>query len=71
MSHTLTIRIQGELARWLAESARQTGRSQGQIVREQLERARQDDTRSQPFMRLAGSVRLDSRRSTRKGFATS
>lgn len=69
MSHTLTIRVQDGLARWLAESARGMGVSQGQLVRQELERARQGDTQGRRFMRLAGSVRLASDLSTRKGFS--
>jgi predicted transcriptional regulator len=71
MSHTLTIRIQDELARWLEESARGMGISQGQLVRQELERARQSDAKGQRFMRLAGSVRLARNLSTREGFAKS
>src|SRR5438105_11264260 len=42
MGHTLTIRLTTELARWLEETARRSGRSQGEIVRTQLERARSE-----------------------------
>jgi hypothetical protein len=55
MGHTLTIRLQQDLAEWLEDEAAKTGVSQGQIVREQLEKARAGQ--AQPFMRLAGSVR--------------
>ena len=68
MSHTLTIRLPQALARWLEEEARETGVAQGQIVREQLERARAA-SRRQSFMRLAGAVRGAKDLSTRKGFA--
>jgi len=71
MSHTLTIRIQDELARWLAETARATGVPQGRIVREQLEQAREQQKKSRGFMRLAGCVRGPQDLSTRKGFARS
>jgi len=71
MSHTLTIRLQDDLARWLEDAARRTGVSQGQLVRNELERARQGKGRGRPFMRLAGSVRLASDLSSRKGFAKS
>jgi len=45
------------------------GRSQGEIVREQLEKARQAKADRRPFMRLAGAVTLDANLSMRKGFA--
>ncbi len=67
MGHTLTIRLQKELAEWLQDEATKTGVSQGQIVREQLEKARAGAV--QPFMRLAGSVRGARDLSTRKGFS--
>jgi hypothetical protein len=67
MGHTLTIRIQKDLAEWLEDEATKTGVSQGQIVREQLEKAR--SAARQPFMRLAGSVRGTRDLSTRKGFS--
>jgi hypothetical protein len=68
MGHTLTIRLQRELAEWLEDEAARTGVSQGQIVRDQLEKARASHT--QRFMRLAGSVRGRPRDlSTRKGFS--
>src|SRR2546429_665269 len=40
MSHTITIRLNKELAEWLEETAAKTGMPQGKIVREQLEKAR-------------------------------
>jgi ribbon-helix-helix CopG family protein len=67
MGHTLTIRLQKDLAEWLEDEAAKTGVSQGQIVREQLEKAR--TTSAQPFMRLAGSIRGARNLSTRKGFS--
>jgi len=56
------------LARWLEETARQSGVSQGEIVRTQLERAR-SERESRPFMRLAGSIGGPSDLSSRKGFS--
>jgi hypothetical protein len=67
MGHTLTVRLQRELAEWLEAESERTGVSQGQIVREQLEKAKSGST--QPFMRLAGSVRRPRNVSTRKGFS--
>ena len=69
MGHTLTVRLQKDLADWLEDEASKTGVSQGQIVRDQLERARA--AHAQRFMRLAGSVRGRPRDlSARKGFST-
>ena len=67
MGHTLTVRLPKDLADWLEDEAARTGVSQGRIVREQLEKAR--DSTAQPFMRLAGSIRGARDLSTRKGFS--
>jgi predicted transcriptional regulator len=67
MGHTITIRLDRDLAAWLEEEARTTGESQGKIVRDQLERARSGSR--QTFMRLAGSVRGPKGLSKRKGFS--
>lgn len=69
MSHTITVRLNRELAEWLEREARRTGVAQGKIVRDQLEKAR-GDAATQSFMRLAGVVRGGPRDvSTRKGFS--
>ena len=68
MGHTITIRLDAELAQWLAERARKTGMSQGQIIRDQLEKARSLKG-AQSFMRLAGSVRGPRELSKRKGYS--
>jgi hypothetical protein len=68
MGHTLTIRLNSDLADWLEEESRRTGVPQGKIVREQLERAKAGAA-GQPFMRLAGSVRGPRDLSQRKGFS--
>ena len=68
MSHTITVRMDEELADWLEETARSTGRSQGEIVREQLERARSERKQGR-FMRLAGCVDGARDLSSRKGFS--
>jgi hypothetical protein len=67
MGHTITVRLEKELAAWLEEEARKTGVSQGRIVRDQLEKARAGA--NQPFMRLAGAVRGAKDLSRRKGFS--
>ncbi len=70
MSHTITIRLNKELAAWLEETAANAGVSQGRLVRDQLEKARAGRG-SKPFLRLAGKMRgLPKNLSTRKGFST-
>ncbi len=68
MGQTITVRLTKRLAQWLEETAAQTGVSQGQIVRHELDRARADSS-EKGFMRLAGTVRGPRNLSTRKGFA--
>ena len=68
MSKTLTLRLPPDLAKWLAEAAREGGTSRGRLIRTQLERARESSA-SQPFMRLAGVVRGPHDLSSRKGFS--
>ncbi|MBI3491289.1 MAG: ribbon-helix-helix protein, CopG family [Acidobacteria bacterium] len=67
MGHTLTVRLQKDLAEWLEHEADKTGVPRGKIVRDQIEKARAASTQS--FMRLAGSVRGARDLSTRKGFS--
>jgi len=70
MGNTITIRVPKSLADWLQQKSRRTGISQGQIVREQLERVRRTDKGAKKFMRLAGVVKNGPRNlSTRKGFS--
>ncbi|HEX3624616.1 MAG TPA: hypothetical protein VH280_04230 [Verrucomicrobiae bacterium] len=69
MSQTLTIRLNKELASWLEETATRAGMSQGQLVREQLEKARSAKA-NKPFMRLAGIMRGPKDLSRRKGYST-
>lgn len=68
MSHTLTIRLDKDLAGWLETEAARTGVSQGKIVRDELERARKARG-SRPFMRLAGAIDGPKELSRRKGFS--
>ena len=70
MSQTLTIRLTKALSAWLEETAVRTGVSQGQIIREQLEKARVATAKGS-FMRLAGSFRGARNLSQRKGFSKS
>jgi hypothetical protein len=64
----LTIRLDKDLAAWLEAEAARTGVSQGKIVRDQLERAR-NARGTRRFMRLAGTVDGPKDLSRRKGFS--
>ncbi len=68
MGHTITIRLNKELSSWLEETASRTGLSQGQIVRDQLEKAKTAG-KEKPFMRWAGVIRGPRNLSSRKGFS--
>lgn len=68
MGHTITVRLDSELAQWLEERARKTGVSQGRLVREQLEKARAGSRKR--FMRWAGAVKGPRDLSGRKGFSS-
>ena len=70
MGHTITIRLTDELAAWLQQVAAQTGVPQGKIIRDQLERARAEES-SRAFLRLAGAARGPKDLSSRKGFSRS
>jgi hypothetical protein len=70
MRQTITIRLGKELAAWLENAAAKSGRSQGQLIRDQLEKARATDG-AQAFLRLAGAVRGPKGLSERKGFSRS
>lgn len=67
MSHTVSVRLTPELAKWLESTSAQTGLSQSAIVRDELERARA--RKKQPFMELAGIISGPPDLSTRKGFS--
>jgi predicted transcriptional regulator len=69
MSQTITVRLDKELSAWLEQTAARTGLSQGQIVRNQLEKAKTTKT-DKPFMRLAGIMRGPKDLSQRKGYST-
>lgn len=69
MSHTITVRLTPDLAAWLKHASATTGVSQGRIIREQLEKAREDGE-NRAFMHLAGAVRGPRDLSRRKGFST-
>lgn len=67
MSTTLSIRLTDDLAEWVEEQSRVTGRSQGSLVKDALKRARQSEAK--PFMKLAGCLEGPADLSLRKGFA--
>jgi len=69
MSQTITIRLNKELADWLADTAKRAGVPQGKLVRDQLEKAKAS-TGSRPYMRWAGCVKNGPKDlSMRKGFS--
>ena len=71
MSHTITVRLNKELAEWLADTAARTGVPQGKVVRDQLEKAKAS-AGGRSYLRLAGSLRgLPKDLSRRKGFSRS
>lgn len=69
MSNTITVRLQPELAGWLEEASRVSGCPKGQIVREQLEAAREKARKSPAFARLIGCVDGPKNLSERKGYS--
>ena len=69
MSNTITVRLNKELADWLAETAERAGVPQGRVVRDQLEKAKAS-AGSRPYMRWAGYVKNAPKDlSMRKGFS--
>ena len=67
MGHTLSVRLDADLAAWLEETARSRGVSKGRIVKEQLQQGRKKNAEP-TFMRLAGSIAGPRNLSSRKGF---
>jgi hypothetical protein len=67
MRNTITVRLPDDLADWLQGVAAKTGVSQGKIIREQLEKAR--DAKPREFLRLAGKISGPADLSSRKGFS--
>ena len=70
MSQTITIRLTKELAAWLEDAAARSGVSQGKLIRDQLEQAREAG-KHRRFMRLAGRIDGPRDLSRRKGFSPS
>jgi len=69
MGNTITVRVPEHLAEWLAETSRKTGLPVGKIIREQLEKVRQE-SREPRFLRHAGKISGPRNLSSRKGFST-
>jgi len=69
MSHTITVRIEHDLAAWLERTAVESGLSQGEIVREQLRKAKASGKGAKPYMSLAGAISGPKGLSQRKGFS--
>ena len=68
MSNTLSVRLPEDLSVWLKETAERTGRTQGEIVRLQLEKARTTSGEKR-WMALAGKAKgLPRDLSMREGF---
>ena len=70
MGQTITFRPTKKLADWIEQTATRIGVSQGKLIRDHLERARQGDNGARKFMRFAGVIRDGARNlSTRKVFS--
>jgi len=65
----INYRLPERLVDWIEETANKTGLSQGELVRQQLELARDGDVRTKKFLRLAGRIKGARDLSRRKGFA--
>lgn len=68
MGHTLTIRLTSEISQWLETMSKQTGLSQGKLIRARLEDVMRNESKK-GFLRLAGNIDGARNLSTRKGFS--
>ncbi len=68
MGNTITIRLPEELAAWLKSTSRKTGVPVGRLVREELERAKRENS-DKPFLRYAGIMSGPPDLSSRKGYS--
>jgi hypothetical protein len=68
MEDTITIRITSDLSAWLKSTSRKTGVPVSKLVRDHLERAKQE-TGDKPFLRYAGIMSGPPDLSSRKGYA--
>jgi len=69
MSHTISVRVEPDLAAWLEKAAAESGLSRGQIVRDHLRKAKDSSKGEKPFMSLAGTINGPKDLSQRKGFS--
>ena len=69
MGNTITVRLPPSLAAWLEQAAQKSGVSQGRIIRQELERAMNEQP-GRPFLKLAGAVDGAKDLSSRKGFSS-
>ena len=69
MSTTISVRLTREQAEWLEATSRLTGVPRGKLIRDQLDRAR-DQPGEQPFWALCGILTGGPKDlSSRKGFS--
>jgi hypothetical protein len=68
MRLTLTIRLTPQLAAWLEQASKRSGKPRSSVVLQVLEKARDGYARPS-FMRLAGIIRGAHDLSQRKGFS--
>ena len=68
MEDTITIRLTSDLSAWLKSTSRKTGVPVSKLVRDHLERAKQE-TVDKPFLRYAGIMSGPPDLSSRKGYA--
>lgn len=68
MSNTITIRLPEDLRKWLEETSRSTGIPIGRLVRNELERAKENQE-ERPYMKLAGCIKGPRDLSMRKGYS--
>jgi hypothetical protein len=69
MSDALTVRLDPDLAEWLERKSEESGLSQGEIVREQLRKAKSAGKGEKAFMKLAGTLEGPRDLSRRKGYS--
>jgi predicted transcriptional regulator len=69
MRHTITVRLDPDLAAWLERAAEKSGLSQGEIIREQLRKATKSRPGARAYMSLAGAIDGPKDLSKRKGFS--
>lgn len=71
MSTTITIRLPEDLMAWLEELAEATGVPRGQLIRDELERARNAAPAPRRYLRHAGAINGARDLSQRRGFSKS